>query len=65
MTLQPLVPKFETRKSRRGDDWLVHASWSSGRTADIPGFANEAAAEDWIKTESPRWLAARLTGSHD
>lgn len=65
MTLQPLVPKFEARKSRRGNEWLVHTSWSSGRTADIPGFASETEAENWIRTESSAWLAARLTGSHD
>lgn len=63
MTLQPLVPKFEIREGKPGKGWLVHASWSSGRTADIPGFATKADAENWIKNESPAWLAARLTGS--
>ena len=65
MTLQPLIPKFQSREARRGMGWLVHVSWSSGRTADIPGFASEAEADDWIRSDSPAWLAARLTGSHD
>lgn len=65
MTLLPLVPQFESREGRPGKGWLVHASWSSGRTADIPGFATEAEADAWIRSESPAWLAARLTGSRD
>jgi hypothetical protein len=65
MTLQPLVPQFQSRQAKRGQGWLVHASWSSGRTADIPGFASEAEADDWIVSKSPAWLAARLTGSRD
>lgn len=65
MALRPLVPRFESREGKPGKGWLVHASWSSGRTADIPGFANQAEAEDWIRSQSSAWLAARLTGSRD
>ena len=52
MSLQPLGSKFQIRQARRGQGWLVHASWSSGRTADIPGFATEAEADDWIRSKS-------------
>jgi hypothetical protein len=65
MTLQPLVPKFQSLEARHGRGWLVHVSWTSGRTADVQGFASEAEAEEWVRSDSPAWLAARLTGSHD
>ena len=65
MALQPLVPRFQSREARHGKGWLVHASWSSGRTADIPGFATKAEADEWIASKSQGWLEVRLTGSHD
>ena len=65
MIHKPLVPEFQCVEISRGRGWLVRASWSSGRTAEIPGFANQAEAEAWIRDESPAWLAARLTRSHD
>ena len=65
MILKPLVPRFECVEASRGRGWLVRASWSSGRTAEVPGFDSKDAADAWIRDESPAWLAARLTRSHD
>ncbi len=65
MALRALIPEFETRELRHGKGWIVHASWSNGRTADIPNFASRAEADQWIKTSSTAWLEERSTGSHD
>jgi hypothetical protein len=65
MALRASEANFEARQLKRGGGWYVLASWVGGRTAQVDDFANEAAAEEWIKSKSAAWLKARQTGSHD
>ena len=60
-----LEAHFKPCPLKHGDGWYVLASWDSGRTAEVNGFATEAEAEAWIKNDSAAWLTARHTGSHD
>jgi len=60
-----LKAHFKPCPLKHGDGWYVLASWDSGRTAEVTGFATKAEAAAWIKNESPAWLTARYTGSHD
>jgi hypothetical protein len=60
-----LIAHFKPVPLKHGDGWTVLASWDSGRTAEVNGFATKAEAQAWITTESAAWLTARHTGSHD
>jgi hypothetical protein len=65
MALGPSPVHFEARPFKVGDGWYVRVSWDNGRTADVPNFATEADAEQWIKHEAASWLEKRRTKSHD
>ena len=65
MALGPSPVHFKPHPVKRGDGWYVQVTWDNGRTAQVPNFATEADAEQWIKHESAVWLAERHTGSHD
>lgn len=65
MALGPSQANFKARPVKVGDGWYVRVTWDNGRTADVPGFANEADAEQWIRHEAAAWLEKRHTGSHD
>ncbi len=65
MALTPSPVHFAARPLKSGDGWYVQVTWDSGRTAQVPDFATEADAKQWIRDESGVWLAERHTGSHD
>ena len=65
MALRVSQPRFEARKQKHGDGWYVLATWPTGSTAEVKGFASEPEAQEWIENKSVAWLKARQTGSHD
>ena len=65
MALSPSPAHFNARPFKIGDGWYVRVTWDNGSTADVPNFATEANAEQWIKHEAAAWIEKRRTGSHD
>ncbi len=65
MALGPAQAHFQARPFKTGDGWYVHVIWDNGRTADVPNFATEDDAKEWIRHEAHAWLEKRRTGSHD
>ena len=65
MALGPSPIHFSAHPVEIGDGWYVRVTWDNGRTAEVPNFATEAEAEQWIKHEAAAWIEKRRTGSHD
>lgn len=65
MALGPSSVRFIPHLLKSGDGWYVQVTWDNGRTAQVPNFATEADAEQWIKNGSALWLTERHTHSRD
>ena len=49
-TLQPLPSE---------NGWYVLATWPTGETEKLNGFASQADAADWIEKRSKKWMRKR------
>ena len=49
-------PVLEARQSKAGG-YLVIAAWPGGQQQQMDGFADEAAARQWIDNESEVWIS--------
>lgn len=65
MALRVSKAHFQPRPNKRGDGWHILVTWNTGNSVQVPDFASEDEADDWIETKSADWLKARQTGSHD
>jgi hypothetical protein len=59
--MQKPEPRLETRPAEReGEGWWVYIYWPSGKTEVVSGFVNQYQAFDWIRHDSPNWIADKI-----
>jgi hypothetical protein len=53
------TPVLQIRRSDRGQEISVAATWPDGRCKEVGGFKTEAEANEWIARKFQEWMEAQ------